>query len=75
MEFFDTVTPFICVLQLENLNRALELIIVVDKILAILLRAIYILLVPGTLVMIRHSARGPGTVSKSFALESVWLST
>ena len=48
MELLDPGLPFWCLMQIEDLDHALALVIEVDKVLAILLRAVDILLVTGT---------------------------
>ena len=48
MELLEPGLPFWCLMLFEDLNHAFALVIDVDKVLAILLRAIDILLVPGT---------------------------
>ena len=48
MKLLDPGLPFWCLMQIEDLDHALALAIEVDKVFALLLRAIDILLVPGT---------------------------
>ena len=58
MELLDSGLPFFCLVQFENLDHALALVIEEDKVLAILLRAIDVLLVPGAFLEVRDSALG-----------------